>query len=103
MTLLLGILIHFTYKNHELGVILTYLAMCGSFLVSYIRARANGLGIEVKRGVLTRVERLLVIVLSLLINQPLAGVVVVAVLGNLTAVQRLWLVHSYNKDNQQYH
>ena len=94
------ILIHFTFKQHELGVILTYLAVCGSFLVSYIRARAGGLGIEVKRGILTRVERLFVIVISLLINQPLAGVIVVAVLGNLTAIQRLWLVHLYYKENQ---
>ncbi|MCD6576747.1 MAG: CDP-alcohol phosphatidyltransferase family protein [Anaerolineaceae bacterium] len=100
MTLLLGILIYFSSVDNSFGIILVYLALCGSFLVSYIRARAEGLGVEVKIGVLTRVERLLVLVISLLFKQPLIGVLIIAVLGNLTAIQRLWFVRSFFKENK---
>lgn len=100
MTLLLGILIHFLSVNHNTGIILVYLALCGSFLVSYIRARAEGLGVEVTKGILTRVERLLILVISLLFRQPLMGVLIIALLGNFTALQRLWFVRDYFNENQ---
>jgi len=100
MTLLLGILVHFSSINNNTGIILVYLALCGSFLVSYIRARAEGLGVEVRKGILTRVERLLVLVISLLFRQPLMGVLVIAVLANFTALQRLWFVRDYFNENK---
>jgi len=100
MTLLFGILVHFSSINNNTGIILVYLALCGSFLVSYIRARAEGLGVEVKTGILTRVERLFILVISLFFNQPLIGVLIIALLGNFTALQRLWFVRSYFKENQ---
>jgi len=100
MTLLFGILIYFSSTNNNTGIILVYLALCGSFLVSYIRARAEGLGVEVKAGILTRVERLFILVLSLFFNQPLIGVLIIALLGNFTALQRLLFVRSYFKEDQ---
>jgi len=100
MTLLLGILVYFSSINDNTGIILVYLALCGSFLVSYIRARAEGLGVEVRKGILTRVERLLIIVISLLFRQPLMGVLIIALLGNFTALQRLWFVRAYFNENQ---
>jgi CDP-diacylglycerol--glycerol-3-phosphate 3-phosphatidyltransferase len=100
MTLLLGILVYFSSINNNTGIILVYLALCGSFLVSYIRARAEGLGVEVRKGILTRVERLLILVISLLFRQPLMGVLIIALLGNFTALQRLWFVRAYFIENQ---
>lgn len=100
MTLLFGILVYFSSTNNNIGIFLVYLALCGSFLVSYIRARAEGLGVEVKTGILTRVERLFILVLSLFIKQPLIGVLIIALLGNFTALQRLWFVRSYFRKNQ---
>jgi len=100
MTLLFGILVYFSSTNNNTGIFLVYLALCGSFLVSYIRARAEGLGVEVKTGILTRVERLFILVLSLFFNQPLIGVLIIALLGNFTALQRLWFVRTYFKKNQ---
>jgi len=100
MTLLLGILIHFASINNDVGIVLVYLALCGSFLVSYTRARAEGLGIEVRNGILTRVERLIILVVSLLFMQPMIGVILIAILGNFTALQRLWFVRTYLKENQ---
>jgi len=100
MTLLLGILVYFSSINNNTGIILVYLALCGSFLVSYIRARAEGLGVEVRKGILTRVERLLILVICLLFRQPLMGVLIIALLGNFTALQRLWFVRAYFIENQ---
>jgi len=100
MTLLFGILIYFLSTNNKTGIILVYIALCGSFLVSYIRARAEGLGVEVKIGILTRVERLFILVLSLFFKQPLIGVLIIALLGNFTALQRFWFAQSYFKENQ---
>ena len=100
MTLLLGILVYFSSINDNTGIILVYLALCGSFLVSYIRARAEGLGVEVRKGILTRVERLLILVICLLFRQPLMGVLIIALLGNFTALQRLWFVRAYFIETQ---
>ncbi len=100
MTLLLGILVYFSSINNNTGIILVYLALCGSFLVSYIRARAEGLGVDVRKGILTRIERLLILVISLLFRQPLMGVLIIALLGNFTALQRLWFVRAYFIENQ---
>ena len=100
MILLLGILIYFASINDDTGIILIYLALCGSFLVSYIRARAEGLGVEVKKGILTRVERLIILVISLLIKQPKIGVLIIALLGNFTALQRLWFARAYFNEDQ---
>jgi CDP-diacylglycerol--glycerol-3-phosphate 3-phosphatidyltransferase len=71
-----------------------FLAMSGSLMVSYVRARAQSLGSEAKVGVLTRVERYIVLVPSLLISRPEIGLWVVAILGNLTAIQRIWHVRT---------
>ena len=100
MALLLGILVYFSSINNNTGIILVYLALCGSFLVSYIRARAEGLGVDVRKGILTRIERLLILVISLLFRQPLMGVLIIALLGNFTALQRLWFVRAYFIENQ---
>ena len=100
MTLLLGILVYFSSINNDIGIILAYLALCGSFHVPYIRARAEGLGLEVRKGILTRVERIIILVISLLFRQPLMGVLIIAILGNFTALQRLWFVRAYFDKNQ---
>jgi CDP-diacylglycerol--glycerol-3-phosphate 3-phosphatidyltransferase len=71
---------------------LVFAAAAGSVLVSYVRARGEALGYEVKGGVLTRVERYLVLAPSLLLSVPLVGVGIVALLANVTALQRVLIV-----------
>lgn len=77
-----------------------YLAAFGSVLVSYVRARAQSLGMEAKGGVFTRVERVLAIGLTLLFNVPLVGVALLAVGANLTALQRIAHVRAESRPNQ---
>lgn len=87
-----GVLYHFIQQNNALGVVLTYAAAAGSVLVSYNKARAEALGFQAKIGILTRVERYLVLAPALVFNQPLVGVAIVALFANITAVQRLLYV-----------
>ena len=89
---------YFSSAQNSLGVLLSFLAMGGSVLVSYTRARAEGLGMETKVGILTRVERMIVIVPSMILGFPLVGVGIVAVLANITALQRIVHVWQQTKD-----
>jgi CDP-diacylglycerol--glycerol-3-phosphate 3-phosphatidyltransferase len=77
-------------------VLATIAALAGSFLVSYVRARAQSLGFTCETGLFARPERVVVTVIGLILGGIwLAGVVVLlAVLTNLTALQRIrevWL------------
>ena len=77
-------------------VLATLAALAGSFLVSYVRARAQSLGFTCKTGLFQRPERVVVTVIGLLIGGPvLFGVVfLLAIVTNLTALQRIrevWL------------
>jgi len=68
----------------------TFVAAGGSVLVSYVRARAASLGYDTKVGVLTRMERYLVLAPSLVLNIPWVGLWIIAILANITALQRIW-------------
>jgi CDP-diacylglycerol--glycerol-3-phosphate 3-phosphatidyltransferase len=84
-----GMLYFFLQQNEPLYIFLTYLAAAGSVLVSYTRARAQSLGHETKVGLLTRMERYLVLAPALVFNLPHVALWILAVLANLTAVQRI--------------
>jgi len=73
---------------------LAYLAAAGSVLVSYARARAQSLGHETKVGILTRFERYLVLAPALVFNIPVVALWILAVLTNVTALQRILDVRS---------
>ena len=65
--LTLGAIEFFMICNGSIaGAILTFLALLGSIMVSYVRARAEGLGIECKNGFMQRPERVVVTSLALL-------------------------------------
>jgi CDP-diacylglycerol--glycerol-3-phosphate 3-phosphatidyltransferase len=87
----LGILTHFLGQGASTEVILTYIAIIGSLMVSYTRARGEGLGISIRGGLLTRLERMAILVLFLLLNQLTIALWILAPLTNLTALQRIWL------------
>lgn len=89
-----GLLYYFLSQGDPLGGLLVFGAAAGSVLVSYVKARAEGLGYEAKVGLLTRVERYLVLAPSLVFNQVLIGLAIIAVFANITALQRIWHVRS---------
>ena len=87
-----GLLYHFLSLGEPLGGLLVFGAAAGSVLVSYVKARAEGLGYEAKVGLLTRVERYLVLAPALLFNQLIIGLGIIALFANITALQRIWHV-----------
>ncbi len=95
----LGLAAYFVTINGPLQrwlVLATMAALAGSFLVSYVRARAQSLGFTCETGLFARPERVVVTVIGLLIGGPvLYGVVfLLAVVTNITALQRIrevWL------------
>jgi CDP-diacylglycerol--glycerol-3-phosphate 3-phosphatidyltransferase len=84
-----GLLIHYVLVADGLLISLTFIAAAGSFLVPYIRARAEGLGYNAKVGILTRMERFLILAPSLVLNIPWLGIGIVAIFANITAIQRI--------------
>lgn len=89
-----GLLVYYVQRAEWLPAFLVYLAAAGSTMVSYTRARGEGLGVKVKVGLLTRVERYIVIVVCLLLNIPLVMVWILAILTNFTALQRILAVRT---------
>lgn len=87
-----GLLYHFLVVGDVTGGMLTFGAAAGSVLVSYVKARAEGLGFEAKVGLLTRAERYIVLAPSLVFNFVYIGLGILAVFANITAVQRIWHV-----------
>ena len=92
LVILGGLLIHFQLTGDIYGGVLAYVAAAGSVLVSYIRARAQSVGLDTKIGILSRVERFLVLVPCLIFNFPMIALWILAVLTNFTALQRIWHV-----------
>lgn len=94
LVIFLGLLIFFLQKQDFLACVLVFLAAGGSVMVSYVKSRAESLEYEAKVGVLTRVERFLVLAPALVFNQPIIGLWIIAILANFTAVQRIYHVRS---------
>jgi CDP-diacylglycerol--glycerol-3-phosphate 3-phosphatidyltransferase len=72
-------------------------ALVASFLVSYVKARAEGLGFGAKVGIAERAERVLLVIIALVFNSLLPAIMVVlAVLSVITVGQRI--AHVYEQD-----
>jgi CDP-diacylglycerol--glycerol-3-phosphate 3-phosphatidyltransferase len=96
-----GLLYYFLSQENYNGVMMTFFATAGSVLVSYVKARAEGLGFTAKVGILTRVERYIVLIPLLIFNQPFIAVSIIAVLGNITAVQRIYNVRAQGRERMR--
>ena len=101
----LGAMIYFYHLSHLLGVILVFVSVIGSILVSYVRARAEGLHIECKVGLMQRPERIVLLALGLLaqgiiikyFSQNLSwaynGTILVIVFGILALTSHITAIH----------
>ncbi len=90
--LLLGLLIYYSSTDtfRQDAIILAFVAFVGSIMVSYIRARAEGLGYKGTSGFLTRSERVVIMTVALIIGQPIWGLWILAVGTPLSAFYRFW-------------
>ena len=87
-----GLLVYYLGQSHELGVYLSFGALAASFMVSYLRARAEGLGIASDVGLMGRPERVVVLGAGLVTGYPLYALGVILILASLTVAQRLFHV-----------
>lgn len=98
---LFGITVFFLLNQWEWMGVVTFLAMVGSVMVSYVRARAEGLDIECKVGLMQRPERVVLTAFGAIMCGIMGEVMwltvpiaIIAVLANITAFWRVG--HCYN-------
>lgn len=92
---LAGLLFHYSERGgHTTEIAVIYAAIVGSVMVSYVRARAEGLGLELREGLFTRAERVLLLAAALIVGSVAVpwALWVLAVLSHLTAIQRVYAV-----------
>jgi CDP-diacylglycerol---glycerol-3-phosphate 3-phosphatidyltransferase len=88
----LGLLAFYVGGGSYQESLLVCAALIGSMMTSYVRARAEGLGLKCEVGVFTRPERVILLAIGLIANQMLVILWIVAVLSNVIAVQRIFHV-----------
>jgi CDP-diacylglycerol--glycerol-3-phosphate 3-phosphatidyltransferase len=89
---LLGVIYVLARNGSASGAVLAGATLMLSFAVSYIRARAEGMGIACTEGWFTRTERVIVVALGLIFNLLIIALAIVSVLSLFTAAQRLLVV-----------
>jgi CDP-diacylglycerol---glycerol-3-phosphate 3-phosphatidyltransferase len=103
--ILLGIMAFFFFHSGSELVpwiaLLSGITLIFSFLVSYIRSRAEAAGVDCQVGIFTRTERVIILALGLLIGINLVlviALVIIALLSIVTVIQRLWYVYRKAKN-----
>ncbi len=89
---LLGLAYYYMGRGGTTEEFLAFVAIVGSLLVSYTRARAEGLQIDCKGGILTRVERCLLLIAALILNLTTPALWILAGGTTFTTIQRIWHV-----------
>ncbi len=92
-TVFLGLLVYNLEPVAAAEIVLINVSLVGSFMVSYLRARGEGLGVDCRVGVMTRPERVVALAVGLLIGQVTIALAVIAVLSVFTALHRFWHIH----------
>ena len=102
VVLLLSILVLYASARVVTHTVVTSLALLGSLLVSYIRAKAEAVGLECQVGLFTRSERVVVLALGLLLSQfanaLLIALAIIVVFSFITITQRLLYVWRQTKN-----
>jgi CDP-diacylglycerol--glycerol-3-phosphate 3-phosphatidyltransferase len=90
---------HFAHHGQSLEAAVAVLALLGSLLVSYTRARAEGLGLECKVGIMTRAERVVLIAFGLMSGLLAEAIYLLAALTAFSTTQRI--VHTLRQLHPQ--
>lgn len=96
---MLGLIIYYGLADRLTYVVLAGVALMGSVLTSYARARAECLIPSCKVGFLERPERVVILILGALFRGMDAAVWVIAVLSNWTVIQRILYTRKYLKEH----
>ena len=96
----MGLAYYFSERGDGLYALLSVIALLGTQLVSYTRARAEGLDLDCKVGLFTRMERTIVILAMLLTGYVKIGLWILAIGTHFTVGQRIWHVYRSLKQRQ---
>ena len=83
---------YFSERGEQIQAAAAYAAIFGSIAVSYMRARAEVMGLSMRDGLFRRQERVALLTIGLLFNALTVVVAVLALLANFTALQRFWML-----------
>lgn len=89
---------YFADRGEQIQVATTSAAIFGSIAVSYMRARAEVVGLSMREGLFRRQERVALLTIGLLFNGLTVVIGALAVLANLTALQRFWMLRGGIRD-----
>ena len=89
---------YFAERGEDWQVVFAFGALFGSIAVSYMRARAEVVGLSMREGLFRRQERVALLGIGLLFNGLTVVIAALAILSNLTALQRFWMLRSGLKD-----
>lgn len=79
-------------------IVLVFVTAIGSLMVSYAKARAEGLGLECRTGLLARPERVVILAVGLLTGTTIWALTLLAVLSHVTAIERI--IHVWRAASQ---
>jgi CDP-diacylglycerol--glycerol-3-phosphate 3-phosphatidyltransferase len=98
----LGLAVYYASQAQFAVMALAIAALMGAYAVSYVRARAEGLGIgSIRDGWFDRVVRIIVLIVALLTGWVVPGLVILSVGAHFTAVQRLYIAYQVTRADQE--
>ena len=100
--ILIGLLVVYAREQAVAEVALVSVTLIGSQLVSYVRAKAEGLGLQCEVGIFTRAERVVLLVLGLLLSRfdyaLITALAIIMVFSYVTVGQRLFHIWQQTKN-----
>ncbi len=89
LVVLLGIVVLYAHMSQMRGAIVAMAGLIGSMMVSYTKARAESIGVRCTVGLMERPERMICLIAGALLDLLEPALWLLAVLSNLTALQRI--------------
>ena len=100
LLVLLGLVLFYERERDAVGVFFTMITLVGTVMVSYTKARAQSIGVRCEIGLMERAERIIVLIGGSLFNLLIPSMIALAVLTNVTAVQRILYVRAVDLDGR---
>lgn len=99
--LLLGLLVEASRRGDPIVPPFAFVVIVGSLMVSYTRARSEGLGLKNEVGIAPRPERLVILGVGLIVGLEIPALALLAFLTNVTAIQRILHVRTLLQEPRQ--
>jgi len=101
LALLMGLLVYYANIGRNFYVVLTAVVMTASVMISYTRSRSENTIPSCKVGFLERPERIVLFIIGALFDRMAPVLWVIAVVGNITVVHRMWHTWLVTKEMDQ--